>query len=915
LPESIGNLINLKTLNIENNKLISLPESIGNLITLNTLNLNCNKLASLPKSIGNLNNLKTLNIEKNELVSIPKSIGNLTNLNTLNLWGNRLTNLPESIGRLNSLIELRLRANRLTSLPESIGNLTSLKKLNLGGNQLVSLPESIGNLTNLNDLNLGVNKLVSLPESIGNLTNLNTLNLKENKLIRLPKSFANFTTLSKIFLKRNLLEEPPLEIAEQGIDAIRKYFKQLEKEGQDYIYEAKLLIVGEGEAGKTTLAKKIQNPNYQLQDEDSTQGIDIIKWSFPLQEKEERKRDFTVNIWDFGGQEIYHATHQFFLTKRSLYSLVADTRKEDTDFYYWLNIVEILSDNSPLLIVKNEKQDRKREINDRALRGQFINLEKILATNLATNRGLDEIIENMKFYIQNLPLVGQALPKTWVKVRRALEQDHRNYISLQDYLDICENNGFKNIEDKLQLSGYLHDLGVCLHFQDQENSLLYKTVILKPTWGTDAVYKILDNPQVCDNQGHFTCDDLKNIWHEECYSAMRGELLELMKKFQLCYEIPEEKNSFIAPQLLSENQPEYNWNDETNNLILRYAYPDFMPKGIVTRFIVIMHQYIENQEYVWKSGVILSKDNARAEIIENYGKREIKIRVSGNNRKSLLIIITHEIDKINDSYKRLKYQKLIPCNCSACKNTQSPHFYDFQILRKFLADGQKAIQCQKSYEMVDVLSLIDDVELRQKSVQDDEPIKFNREQEYIDIIKKQANRPIQNIINNKNQLGDNEMGDRKISINQGNYNENIQGDYVQGNKTSDGRSVNITGGNVDISGAGALNLGTISGTVANTINQLPASDSDQPGIKELLTQLKEAIETSSDLDDEDKNDALEEVNNLAEASQDNDDEAKKNKAGQSLKMLRRIAKVLPPAAAFMTISKEVLPAISNFFGL
>ncbi len=56
-----------------------------------------------------------------------------------------------------------------------------------------------------------------------------------------------------------------------------------------------------------------------------------------------------------------------------------------------------------------------------------------------------------------------------------------------------------------------------------------------------------------------------------------------MKKFQLCYEIPGKKNNFIAPQRFSDNQPEYDWN-ESQNLILRYAYPDFMPKGIITRF-------------------------------------------------------------------------------------------------------------------------------------------------------------------------------------------------------------------------------------------------------------------------------------------------------------------------------------------
>ena len=344
--------------------------------------------------------------------------------------------------------------------------------------------------------------------------------------------------------------------------------------------------MGEGGAGKTSLAKKIQDLHYQLvPKEQSTEGIDIIRWKFPFQDDQE----FIVNIWDFSGQEIYHATHQFFLTKRSLYILVADSRKEDTDFFYWLNVVDLLSESSPIVIVKNEKQDRQREINERQLRGEFLNLEKVLATNLANNRGLDDIKRAIKNYITNLPHVGTELPKTWVKVRKALEDDSRNHIILEEFLKLCDDNGFTAIEDKLQLSGYLHDLGVCLHFQDDD--LLRKTVIFKPTWGTDAVYKVLDNPQVISNQGKFNRSDLDAIWHEDQYATMRPELLRLMMNFKLCYEIPSQPNTYLAPQLLSVQQPEYAW-DKDDNLLLRYSY-QFMPKGILTRFIVEMHRWIE----------------------------------------------------------------------------------------------------------------------------------------------------------------------------------------------------------------------------------------------------------------------------------------------------------------------------------
>ncbi|MDE5108607.1 MAG: GTPase, partial [Trichodesmium sp. St17_bin3_1_1] len=298
-------------------------------------------------------------------------------------------------------------------------------------------------------------------------------------------------------------------------------------------------------------------------------------------------------------------------------------------------------------------------------------------------------------------------PKPWKKVREALESDPRNYISLEEYLSICEQNGFTKREYKLQLSGYLHDLGICLHFQD--DPLLNKTVILKAEWGTAAVYKALDNPKVYNNFGKFTKDDLTNIWNEEKYLNMRDELLQLMIRFKLCYKISGNSQTYIAPQLLTENQPEYDW-DESNNLILRYTYT-FMPKGIITQFIVVMHKHIEEQKYVWKSGVILKMNETKAEVIEYYNIREIKIRVSGREKRDLMTIVTHELDKIHSSYNnRLKYNQLIPCNCATCKNSQNPHFYKREKLKERISNGRQKIECGNyPYYKVNIKSLIDDV--------------------------------------------------------------------------------------------------------------------------------------------------------------------------------------------------------------
>lgn len=454
--------------------LTEIPNEVFELFQITKLDLSRNLLNNLPGTITKLQNLTELLLSYNEVSCLPESITELENLTSLNLMSNQLTDLPEQITKLQNLIRLGLSGNQLTDLPESISNLHNLEVLYLNVNLFAHLPESITNLPKLTTLWLGDNSLISLPESITKLKKLTTLLLGHNPITSLPKSISKLENLIELDLKDNKLITPPQEVAIKGIEAIREYFRQMEEQGQDQLYEAKLLILGEGGAGKTTLVKKIGNPDYVLQDETSTEGVDVTFWSFPMDEE----KSFRVNIWDFGGQEIYHATHQFFLTKRSLYALVADTRKEDTDFYYWLNVVELLSDNSPILIIKNEKQDRHRDLNERQLRGQFENLKEISAVNLATNRGLDKVRDEIEYYIKSLSHIGSPLPKTWVRVRERLENDKRNYISLEWYLKICEENGFADAKDSLQLSNYLNDIGVFLHFQDEP--LLKKTVILKP---------------------------------------------------------------------------------------------------------------------------------------------------------------------------------------------------------------------------------------------------------------------------------------------------------------------------------------------------------------------------------------------------------------------------------------------------
>ncbi|MBA3923762.1 MAG: hypothetical protein H0X31_19535 [Nostocaceae cyanobacterium] len=86
--------------------------------------LNNNILESLPESIGNVLQLKSLDICSNKLTELPKNLGNLVQLESLDIMKNQLTQLPESIGNLSGIKDhIYAYENPLSSIPASASNL------------------------------------------------------------------------------------------------------------------------------------------------------------------------------------------------------------------------------------------------------------------------------------------------------------------------------------------------------------------------------------------------------------------------------------------------------------------------------------------------------------------------------------------------------------------------------------------------------------------------------------------------------------------------------------------------------------------------------------------------------------------------------------------------------------------------
>jgi Leucine-rich repeat (LRR) protein/GTPase SAR1 family protein len=739
---SLSALINLTQLYFRSNQ-VSDISTLSALTNLTKLNFRSNQVSDI-SPLSALTNLTKLNFRSNQVSDI-SSLSNLANLTQLDFSSNQVSDISPLFALMN-LTQLYLRSNQvsdifslsaLTNLTQlsfsfnqvsdilPLSTLTNLTQLSFRSNQASDI-SALSTLTNLMRLSFSSNQVSNISQLI-NLKNLNMLQLQKNPIEVLPSWITDFDMEIQwkeseynngyISFYDNPLKTPPPEIVKQGKAAVKNYFEQLKAQEEDYLFEAKMLIIGEPGAGKTTMARKMEDACCDLpKPDETTKGIDVKQYYFPLQkedfkafrhpEKLENKK-FRLNLWDFGGQEIYKATHRFFLSKRCLYALVADSRNENTDFNYWLHIVEMFGGDSPLLIVLNEKDQRKRNLDIAVMKNRFGNISEAIDLDFAEKdkTRLNRLERAVRYYVSQLSHIGSPVPSKWTKIREVLENDTRNTISLQDYLKICQDNTISKLEDARVLSQYFHDIGVFLHFQDDE--LLEKTVFLKPDWATHAVYKILDDPLLNRQDGRFSKNDAKNIWHEDEYSLLRSELLRLMQKFFLTYEIGN-SGEYIVPEKLPSATPDYSWN-EKDNLFFRYKYDYFMPKGIMSQFIVQMHRYICNHNLVWRLGVILERENTTAEIVESYDSRVISIRISGKNRRDFMTIITEQVDKINAQYEKMKPEKLIPCNCGECRISGKPYFYQYRDLKRRIEKGRREVECGESFKMVNVRSLIDEV--------------------------------------------------------------------------------------------------------------------------------------------------------------------------------------------------------------
>jgi signal recognition particle receptor subunit beta len=578
----------------------------------------------------------------------------------LNLRGLGLTTLPPEIGQLAALTELRLDHNQLTTLPPEIRRLLALTGLLLHNNQLTTLPPEIGQLTGLTQLWLHNNQLTTLPPEIGQLTTLPRLWLQNNQLTTLPPEIVRLTGLTELFLHGNPGLGLPAEVLgpnrELTVDllgntwfmpgspirqdfkpasprAILDYYFARQMQGAAPMQEVRVLLVGRGRVGKTSLLKALRGEKPR-DPEPETPGITVL----PL-ELNCTQGKAVGHAWDFGGQEFLHGTHQIFLSERCVYVLVLEGREGnwETETDYWLRFIQSFGSDSPVLVALNKYDAHAFSVDRFRLLERCPQIVGFVETDAFTGRGNEELRGLLERTVNGMEHVWLGVPKKWHRVKEELGKTQESFLEYKDYQALCARLGVEDAQQQDSLAENLHRLGIALNFRDHHR--LKHTSVLKPQWVTEGIYGLLRFAQKKDCHGV-----LERKWIGEALSAKdypadkHGFVMELMEKFEVAFPLetgdtaagqPKEPQRWLIPELLPEVQPAAFEEFRAPGVKrLRFLYPEALPPGLLPRLIVRTHEMSEaHAEWRWRSGVVLEWAGARALVRLDRSQRRTTVEV------------------------------------------------------------------------------------------------------------------------------------------------------------------------------------------------------------------------------------------------------------------------------------------------
>lgn len=532
-----------------------------------------------------------------------------------------------------------------------------------------------------------------------------------------------------------------------GIEELFAYLRSLQNPQEvETLHEAKLVLIGEGDVGKTTLLKALTGKNPQA-GEQTTHGISIDIQALSLPHPDKPDTQLTFNAWDFGGQEVYRVTHQFFFSKRSVYLLLWEPRRgvQQCQVEDWLKMLRLrVGEAARVIIVSThcktgeriariDKPVLKRDYGDMIV--DFLEVDSLIddpdtgdKVGIATLKQL--IADTAKTFDQ----MGAKLNRAWRESRDELLALDQPRITYANFAAVCERHGLSAIATRT-LADLMHDLGYIVYYGDDE--ALQDDVVLQPEWLTKAIGFVLEDRTTQAMDGILPDSRLKEVLFDHPFAnepRYEPELypffLRLMEKYDVSYRLEDGTGSLVS-QHVPQVRPALPWlpEEEPNPDRRRLAVVCVMeesPPGLIPWMIVRTHEYIyqrlesdgKTHRLHWQKGMFL-RNQRHGEAMLELRDRELHLYTEAVWPEYFTNVLQQTLHTlITETWPGLegRYHFAVPCP-TEIDNRACMGRFEISALRQFLEEGDTHYRCQSCrtrHEIVDLLYGFEDDTTREQ---------------------------------------------------------------------------------------------------------------------------------------------------------------------------------------------------------
>ncbi|MDO8988419.1 MAG: leucine-rich repeat domain-containing protein [Sideroxyarcus sp.] len=635
----------------------------------------CKQISDLAP-LEKLTALQQLDLSGCEQISDLAPLGKLTALQRLDLSGCEQISDLAPLGRLAALQRLDLSGCGHISELAPLGKLTALQRLDLSGCEQISDLAPLGKLDALEELVLW-NLNNSHSSCLTNLLKLSRLRVnnvveKSSLLFQLPR----LTSFIYYQEEQPTIGDVPAELLEGAeyenlLDRIIPWQQDILFSGAAPNTELKLFVLGNGRVGKTQISRRLQGQSFDPEIP-STHGVTLGR--FPVLETEGEYPAMQLNLWDFGGQDIYLGTHGLFLDDRAIYVVAWHPDHEnDREFFencipmrnrplaYWLAYIRSLAGNdAPIIVVQTQCDEGVEEIPPPLLSEHGFGHLKSTASSAKSSHGMERLLPEIRSAARLLRkrYAAVEVPQSWVDMEsslRALREKGRKTLSLEDFAALCkERNSFAS---PALVAGFLHRAGHVFW----RDGAFGNDLVLQQEWALKGIYALLERndtlPQIRERHGRFHRAQLQaRVWKD--YGEDEQKLfLDMMTQCGACF--PLDKDFYIATDLLPseramEGDIEAVWRDAEFGAWVELHY-DFLHDGVIKSILARIGEKAGANGVYWRSGLCYYDRDAHGAVLiraawdegQNVTRRgRITLMVAGSQASRLARHLAESIESL-----------------------------------------------------------------------------------------------------------------------------------------------------------------------------------------------------------------------------------------------------------------------------